>query len=841
MVPYWIEQYFKDDRYLKIDNKPVLGLHSFEYILQDFGSVEKLKEELDYLESECIKAGFDGVEIIMTSSTGNKSTLSRIKKGGIDALYCYSWGYNTYIPEVQKNGMNAQLETGIVDILPTIGMGYDVLPWERGAGGIMDKKTLKELLLWARDDFMPRSGRLGSRFITLDNWNEYGEGHWFAPSNYAGFDYLDAVREVFTKGGEHEDAKPTDAQRARVNHLYVQNRRVEKSFIAKDTIRKLENKDNDDEDKYMLIGKIDFDNGSDKIDDYPIDKQIANLRLENGVIAGEATDGDPGFYVNDVNLKAADVKRIKVRMTTDKKMAEYQMFFITDNSTNWQEAKSFSDSSPVDNDFVEFVFDTNSCSTWKDTITSFRIDPLRATGHFEIDCIEFYDKEENSLLVLDGEKQITNRPIMIDSGVMYAPCVEIGVLLGFKWAVTLDGKTLKMYNEELGVHHEFEIGKDTLFFDGEAYFPLRKVAVSAGYLVKWNDGGYAELKNTNGSSSETNADIKPDAAGEYNFNKTNDRQGINFSNISNISVSKGILKFVAVTNDPVMNVPFGGFNAEDYRYCNVRLKNGTTGSAFQVYFTTDEETNLNEAKSVRKTVSSKDADFKTYSLDMMSNPQWKGNIRSVRIDPIDSTGNCAIDYIIFSNEKIEASSGGEVLAAGVNILAGGNIDDRRLNYQTDNLKAEITSDEGYIGRYSLRLIQSADGYIKLPASIKSSCTYSVTFNVKTDNVSDITVGAYDVHNDLKEGILKNIESGSEWTKITVALPDGHGDCSGIYIKPGKGTIYLDNLRVLQSEAASKPDTNPSKFKKRETEKKGPLKVLVLGNSITQHDVSESKG
>ena len=45
---------------------------------------------------------------------------------------------------------------------------------------------------------------LGRRMIVLDNWNEWGEGHYIAPHADAGFGYLKAVREVFT----HADNKP---------------------------------------------------------------------------------------------------------------------------------------------------------------------------------------------------------------------------------------------------------------------------------------------------------------------------------------------------------------------------------------------------------------------------------------------------------------------------------------------------------------------------------------------------------------------------------------------------------------------------------------------------------
>lgn len=840
MVPYWIEQYFKDDRYFKIDNKPVVGFYNFDNLVKDFGSVEGVKKELDYLESECIKAGFDGVECILTSSTKNETTLQNFKDVGIDALYCYSWGYNAYIPDVQKNSMNAQLETGIMDILPTITMGYDVMPWERGAGGILNKESLIGLLKWARDDFMPRSGRLGQRFITLDNWNEFGEGHWFYPSNYAGFDYLDAVREVFTEGKEHEDIKPTENQKARVNHLYVQSRAVEKTFTAKEYYKSLENTNAGDL-GYELIKKIDFGKDGDKIEDYPIAKQITNYKLGNNTISGDSTDTDPGFYVNDLELNASDIKQIKVRFKTDQTAAEFQMFFVTDKSTNWQEGKSFKTSTEMNGEFKEIVFDTKNNELWSDTVTALRVDPIRTKGHFDIDYIEFYGKEEISMLILDGEPQYPKRPITIVDGVMYAPCAETGTLLGFKWSKSLDKEKIKMFNEDLGIYHEFTIGKDTILVDGEAYFPLRKVAQSAGYAVEWNNDGYASLKDLNESEMNVVTDAAPDADGTFNFNKTNDTQGIVFGSVSNIIVSKGILKFLAATTDPTMNLPFAGFNAEDYRYCNVRVKNGTMGTKFQVYFSTETEPGLNEAKSVSKVISKKDTEFKTYSIDMMSNPYWKGKITSLRVDPVDNTGSCAIDYIIFSNEKIEEETNGAGSVEGENILSGGNIDDKSLKYSTDNIEAEITSAEGYVGRYSLKLVQNSDGFIKLPVDIKSNCNYKVSFWKKTDNVSNVTVGAYDVHGDLSEGISKDIEIGSEWTKITVALSEDHGDCSGIYIKPGNGTIYIDNLRVTESNILQKQEDEKNEFLERTTVKTGPLKVLIIGNSITQHNPSEALG
>jgi hypothetical protein len=40
---------------------------------------------------------------------------------------------------------------------------------------------------------------LSRRFIMLDNWNEWSEGHYLAPTIGTGFQYLEALRDVFTR------------------------------------------------------------------------------------------------------------------------------------------------------------------------------------------------------------------------------------------------------------------------------------------------------------------------------------------------------------------------------------------------------------------------------------------------------------------------------------------------------------------------------------------------------------------------------------------------------------------------------------------------------------------
>jgi hypothetical protein len=54
----------------------------------------------------------------------------------------------------------------------------------------------------------------------LDDWNEFGEGHFMMPSNLHGFGYINAVREVFGQEPFPPNVEPTPAQKARLDTLF---------------------------------------------------------------------------------------------------------------------------------------------------------------------------------------------------------------------------------------------------------------------------------------------------------------------------------------------------------------------------------------------------------------------------------------------------------------------------------------------------------------------------------------------------------------------------------------------------------------------------------------------
>ena len=58
------------------------------------------------------------------------------------------------------------------------------------------RKVLRKMK--ERTDSLPE-GAWGKKIFMIDNWNEWDEGHYVAPSHEFGFKYLQAIREELTE------------------------------------------------------------------------------------------------------------------------------------------------------------------------------------------------------------------------------------------------------------------------------------------------------------------------------------------------------------------------------------------------------------------------------------------------------------------------------------------------------------------------------------------------------------------------------------------------------------------------------------------------------------------
>jgi hypothetical protein len=225
MIPYWIEYFFKDQRYLKIEGKPVISIYYRDNFKSDFGGIAGAKKATDILRAECVKAGFPGVIILMEERSADTNAMREMKQMGIDCCYAYTWA--TGDTDSQRRNIVAQRDAAVqvgFSMIPSISVGWQTSPWNGSpeGNGWASVPAYKALAAWTRNEFMPSlpTTSLGHTIVLLPNWNEFGEGHFIMPSNLAGFGYLDALRDVFTTGSARANLVPSEVQKRRFTVLY---------------------------------------------------------------------------------------------------------------------------------------------------------------------------------------------------------------------------------------------------------------------------------------------------------------------------------------------------------------------------------------------------------------------------------------------------------------------------------------------------------------------------------------------------------------------------------------------------------------------------------------------
>ena len=162
----------------------------------------------------------------MELRNANREVMQTMKAMGIDYCYAYTWGSGDVNRQRQENV--AQRDAAMAEgfrMLASISVGWQTSPWDgtqdpgNGWASVSDYRALAQ---WAKDEFMPTlpQDSLGRRVLMLANWNEFGEGHFLMPSNLAGFGYVEALRDVFSTGGPHQEAVPDESQRRRFTALF---------------------------------------------------------------------------------------------------------------------------------------------------------------------------------------------------------------------------------------------------------------------------------------------------------------------------------------------------------------------------------------------------------------------------------------------------------------------------------------------------------------------------------------------------------------------------------------------------------------------------------------------
>ena len=244
LLNYWITRYFKSGHYLILDGKPLIYIYTIPKFIQEIGGEAAAARSIRRMREAAVDSGFRGLILLGCNNTASVEAVEQMNRIGLDHSYSYHWP--TFTPlmpasespsssavvEAQKQCWERLAKTAPENII-TVSMGWDSTPWKSSSSGVCWRLTpveFKELCRSAKAVMDQRSpSGLDHRMMLVDNWNEYGEGHYIFPTRQYAFGYLNAIRATFAvpSPAEVEDLTPEDVSLGPYDRLYraVQTRR----------------------------------------------------------------------------------------------------------------------------------------------------------------------------------------------------------------------------------------------------------------------------------------------------------------------------------------------------------------------------------------------------------------------------------------------------------------------------------------------------------------------------------------------------------------------------------------------------------------------------------------
>lgn len=222
VINHLVMDYFTNPAYMLIDGKPYFSIYEIGTFIQGMGGVQKARDALNSLRRRALDAGLNGVHINVVDwqlkNRGDASKLLRVL--GVDSVTSYTWvhhvplkklGFPTVdymdVAERYLNYAHQARQRYGLPYYPNVTMGWDPTP-RMNKGQPFDGRGYPNtpvIVGNTPDRFMCVMRRvkasfvdspLDQRVITINAWNEWGEGSYLEPDNMTGLKYLEAIRDV---------------------------------------------------------------------------------------------------------------------------------------------------------------------------------------------------------------------------------------------------------------------------------------------------------------------------------------------------------------------------------------------------------------------------------------------------------------------------------------------------------------------------------------------------------------------------------------------------------------------------------------------------------------------
>src|SRR5690606_31095834 len=231
MTDYIVERYFKHPAYWKIDGCPYFSSYEFDTFLKVFdGDAQLAREALERFRGKVKAAGLPDLHlnVVLWGLKGELLTTA-FEMATINSTTSYVWIHHNALPGVPTaqydaeahkyfnsvayggaaNGLEKPASTLPVPYYPNVTVGWDASPRTRNAdgwdkrrdypfGAVMVNNTpyaFKKALAKAKG--LALQNDAPNRVLTINAWNEWGEGSYLEPDEEFQYQYLEAIKEVF--------------------------------------------------------------------------------------------------------------------------------------------------------------------------------------------------------------------------------------------------------------------------------------------------------------------------------------------------------------------------------------------------------------------------------------------------------------------------------------------------------------------------------------------------------------------------------------------------------------------------------------------------------------------
>lgn len=190
--------------------------------------------------------------------------------------------------------------------------------------------------------------------------------------------------------------------------------------------------------------------------------------------------------------------------------------------------------------------------------------------------------------------------------------------------------------------------------------------VYVGGQTGWNGGGSGHGRDTDSGGGATDIRLggtkTTKVIREWDF-RNNQTHGF-YGGTASISGHSSGLRVNVGGEDTYFYTPSNlNLAVTGHEKIQIKVKNEAGGTGGTIFFTNEKYTNDNAATQKYFTMSAKDTSFKTYTIDMSTQPEWKGIINRIRFDLADGS-NWTSGYAYVESIKIILEEEERIIVAG---------------------------------------------------------------------------------------------------------------------------------------------------------------------------------